>query len=137
MNSTLRTITSIALLAMLGACATTPPMPDDAQARAQQRWDAQLAGDFDTAYAYFSPGYRAAFALDAYEAQMRARTVRWVGATAVDQECEGTVCKVRISIEYDVDLATRGAGSITSVTSVVERWIESDGTWYLVPDRLR
>ena len=137
MNKNLKTIGVLGIAVLLGACATTGGGSADAVTRAQARWDAQIAGEYETAYGYFSPGYRAAFPLEAYRSQMRARTVRWTQATVQDQACEENVCKVRVSLEYEVDLATRGAGTVTSVSSLVESWIESDGTWYLVPDRLR
>ena len=65
----------------LTACATAPGNTGDSIAeRAQDRWDALLAGDFETAYAFYSPGYRSTTSVVDLAFEIRSRRVwDWIG----------------------------------------------------------
>ena len=137
----MRTIMIAALAATLVACASMKGKGEPLEVRAQQRWDALVAKDWATSYAFLSPGFRSATSEQAYALQMDELTVEWVGAEVlevVNCELELNTCEVAVNVSYRV---TRGLPGVRKPIElqrrVTEDWIESAGTWYFVPDRLR
>lgn len=111
--------------------ATVPP-----EERAQQRWDALLAGDFIKAYGFLSPGMRSESTAEAYAAQMSVRPVKWQAAEVAGAECEaddaGGLCRVTVRVTFTAPANTPGVKQLGSTTSLIERWIQVDGQWYFV-----
>lgn len=119
---------------LLSACATTQSTPEEAvEARAADRLTALLAEDYATDYEYLSPGYRSGVTLAQHQRNMALRKVRWTDASVAGSECSEDVCKVRISIEYEVYGAVPGMSRFKSLGSAEEDWIFSAGEWFLVP----
>lgn len=130
--SRLATLLGVSLL--LSACAAAPKSPEEAvEARATERLAAMLAEDYATDYGFLSPGYRSGVSLAQHQRDMALRKVRWTDASVARSECSGDVCKVRISIKYEVYGAVPGMSRFESLGAAEEDWIFTAGDWYLVP----
>ncbi|HLF30556.1 MAG TPA: hypothetical protein VI566_05940 [Xanthomonadales bacterium] len=127
------TTTSLALL--LAACAATRPAEPAIQDRAQARWDALLAGDFDTAYGFLSPGYRSSHTRVDFEIDIRSHRVRWTSAEVVDSSCEADVCSVETRLGYKVAKPVPGIPVWESTEQVIERWVHTGGQWWYLPNK--
>lgn len=127
-----------ALLTVLAGCASADKSEEvvTPEARAQQRWDALLAGDFLKAYTYLSPGMRSEMTAEAYAAQIGARPIRWGAAEVVGAECgeegDGNLCRVSVKVDFTAPANTPGLKRLGATTVLVERWILVDGQWYFV-----
>jgi len=123
-------------LLVLSACATSPASRDKLiQERAQGRWDALLATDYATAYSYLSPGYRSTTPVTDYEIGVRARRVQYTSAEYKSHSCEEAVCTVRMEVGYRVVRPVQGLPEWKSTSLVEERWINSDGGWWFLPEK--
>jgi hypothetical protein len=103
--------------------------------RAVARWQLMIAGKAGEAYDYLSPGFRALKTREQYHADMQNRPVRWKGVRFGSVDCppEGEYCDVTVEIDYEIDSPLPGVGTLKSTGPVTERWIASDGVWYLLP----
>lgn len=133
-------IVMIAAIALAG-CAMTPSRSDRLEDRAESRWDALIAEDWESAYVYLSPGFRSLTGLEDYTEFMKARTIRWTAASVREvRNCDEELgsCEVLVDVDYEV---TRGVPGLKKAVplrkGVTEKWIRSDGAWYFVPDGLR
>ena len=131
------TFAAIACLAvLLGGCAAAPKSQDDIVIeRAQQRWDAVIAGDLETAYTYYSPGFRATNSLIDYGVSMRVRKVRWTSAEYKSHDCEESRCSVVFDIGYKVGAPVPGVSVYEGSDVIEDRWIKTDGQWWFVPPK--
>ena len=91
--------------------------------RAQQRWDALLKSDMDTAYRYISPAGRTTMPVEKYRPRVNAAF--WRGAKAKEASCEAETCNVTVIIDITVE------GVKTNVP-VIESWILEAGQWWFV-----
>jgi hypothetical protein len=106
------------------------------RARAIERWNFLIAHQADKAYDYLSPGYRETKTRDAYAKEMNDRPVHWSKVTFGSQECDADVCKVRLSVDYKVNLGGP-VGSVASLGLIVETWVKTKGKWYFLPEQLQ
>lgn len=122
---------TVAAGVLLNACAalTTLPAQDTVKQRATERWQALVAGDFDKAYSYNTPGFRALVSPAAY----RGRTgsaVKWVGAEVTQVNCpEPAKCNVRIKLNYQPVFGGKMTGSFS--THLDETWLQEDSQWWI------
>jgi len=124
------------LLAMLAsACATTQPAKTDIKQRAQARWDALLAGDYDTAYGFYTPGYRSSHTRADFEIAMRVRRIEWSSAEVQESSCEADVCTVVTRVGYQVKRAVPGVPVWNSKKNLLEKWIRTEGEWWFFPEK--
>jgi hypothetical protein len=130
-----RTFVTISLIALLSACAATQPAGGDAKSRAQERWDALLSGDLDTAYALYSPGYRSSHSRVDFEIDLRSRRVRWTGAKVLEASCEADLCTVESKVDYKVNQPVPGVPEWKSSEQIEERWVRVDGQWWFFPEK--
>lgn len=120
---------------LLAACAASPAARDELlQQRAQARWDALLAGDFAAAYEYFSPGYRSGKSVADFEIDIRSRRVQYVSAAYQQHACDETACTVKMLVGYRVVRPVAGVPEWNSTSLVEERWINSGGSWWFLPE---
>ena len=91
--------------------------------RAQQRWDALVAGDVAKAYSFLSPGTRQAVTLVQYSGGIRLGFWKKVQVQGVECPKED-LCEASVLAEYQ-----RGQ---TIATPLRERWILSEGNWWYV-----
>lgn len=130
-------VVSIACLLLAGCSAKlTKSAAATPEQRAQERWDALLARDFQKAFTYLSPGMRSASTPDAYAAQMGVRPVKWKGARVLESDCTddaaAEACRVTVQIDFTVPASIPGIKELSSTSSLSERWIRVDGVWYYV-----
>lgn len=117
--------------AMLTGCASlAPKTPEDAvRERAQARWDALLAGKFDEAYAYLSPGSRAVVSPQRFRSSIGAAAA-WKSAKVHSVTCaQADRCKVTMLVSYAPMVRAREIGTIE--TSIDETWLLDQGQWWL------
>jgi hypothetical protein len=127
---------AVTALLMLGACATTGKgIEETVTQRAQARWDALLADDVETAWGYFTPGYRSGLSLSGYYRRLAAMRLKYTGARALESDCSENSCKVRISVDYSVFGAVPGVKRYDMTSNVTEDWIFTDGDWYHLPQK--
>ena len=121
---------------LLAACAGMPAQPPEeiVEQRAQARWDAMLAGDYEAAHAFATPGHRSATSASDLEIEMRTRQVQYVSAEAVGASCEASVCEARVKLEYKVVKPVRGLPEWQSSGVDEEKWILTDGQWWYLPE---
>jgi len=122
--------------AMLAGCATVAPTPtteDTVVQRAQARWDTLLAGDYETAYSYYSPGFRSKASVTDLEIKMKLQRVRWTSATYRDHTCSGEACTVRFDVNYEVSAPVPGVSTWKGIDLIEEQWVRTGGEWWYVP----
>jgi hypothetical protein len=129
-------VAALALGMLLTACAGTgTTKKNPVEERAQQRWDALLAGDFDTAYTYYSPGYRSANSRVDFEISQRSRKVAILAALVESSECESEACTVTAQVQYRVGAPAPGVSKWESSSKLQERWVRTQGQWWYVPEQ--
>lgn len=119
---------------LLGACATQPPGGSVVEQRAQQRWDALLASDYDTAYGFYSPGYRSSTSRVDFEISLRTRRIAWIAADVQESECSGDSCTVVSKVRYRAASPVPGVPKWENDRRMEERWVRTNGQWWYVPD---
>lgn len=95
--------------------------------RAQARWNALIERDWNTAYPYTTPSYRAIVPLKRYGNQF-AGPLQWESAKAHSAKCEETRCTVQVEIGFRMLLP--GHTNRLSSTFVDEVWVLEEGQWY-------
>ena len=91
--------------------------------RAQQRWDAILAGELNQAYALISPSGRAK--LQAQDYRLRVNTSHFRKAKVQEASCQVDSCDVKISLDYVI-------GGLSLNQTLSEIWILDEGNWWFV-----
>lgn len=121
--------------ALITACAAgQPTQVQNVEQRAQQRWDALLAGDFEKAYGFYSPGYRSSHSRVDFELAIRSHRVAWTAAKVQESQCDGDACTVMTKIGYRVGSPVPGVPKWESERRMEERWIRTQGQWWFVPE---
>ena len=120
----------------LTACATSPESAGDTiEKRAQDRWDALLAGDYETAYSFYSPGFRSTTPMIDLAIRIRSQRVQWVSAEYKDHVCDESVCTVNFLVGFKVVKPVRGMKEWENSTLVDEQWIKTEGQWWYMPKK--
>ena len=105
-------------------------------ARAIERINLLMAGEYEEAYLYTTPGYRSTEGVGRYGTRW-AGTSMWVSANITSVKCaepEGidgpsTRCQVAMQVKYRFIAA--GSPSGINQTALFEDWIYTDGNWFL------
>ena len=118
------------LLALLAACAgMAPAKPEDmVKARATERWQALIAGDFKKAYELTPPSYRAVTSLDRYSSQF-GNAATWTGVEVTQVTCEPETCMAKVQVSAQVPLGRAGTTPIS--TYIDETWVLEDTKWWM------
>ena len=123
--------------ALLSACAGNAPKPDDPEIfqlkYAQDRWDALLAGDYETAYTFYSPGYRSTVSVVDFAVEYRLRRVRYTSAEYKEHSCLEATCTVLFDVGFTVDKPVPGMNKWDGSESLEEMWVKTDGRWWFLP----
>ena len=120
---------AVAATFVAGCAALAPSTPEQrVQARAQQRWDALIAGDVARAYGFLSPASRSAVPLDTYKRSF-GNASAWKSAKVNSVRCEAADrCVATVVISHQ-PLALRGKlGTLESALD--ETWLLDDGEWW-------
>lgn len=95
--------------------------------RAQARWNALVERDWNAAYPYTTPAYRAIVPLKRYGNQFTG-PLQWESAKVHSATCEEARCTVRVEISFRMLLP--GHTDRLSSTFVDEVWVLEEGSWY-------
>jgi hypothetical protein len=102
--------------------------------RAVNRWKLIIAGKYDQAYEYLTPGYRQTRNRKDYGDVLANRPVRWTDAAFYDQACSAEdVCTVKINIFYEINMPVAGVGTVPATGVLEEKWLKIDGAWFFLP----
>ncbi len=145
MNSPVRCAALAAALtaALLAGCASSPKtaaIDETAEvqvgARAQQRWQALIDGDWATAYSLLTPGYREVNTVDAYRANFAGSTVKWTSTSIHSVDCDTPQrCTARINVSYELEGGMPGVSRVASTQMIEETWLQVRSGWYHLPRR--
>lgn len=121
---------------LLSACATPPQSTGNFVAeRAQDRWDALLAGELEAAYAFYSPGYRSTTSLIDFAFGIRARRVHWTSAQYTEHRCSESSCTVTFDVGFRVNQPVPGLDKWDGSQIMEEKWVRTDGQWWYLPKK--
>lgn len=128
-------LVALAALSLYGCGAQ--PVAGDAPAeklvmeRAQARWDAARAGDFEKSYGFTAPSYRAVTDFKLF----RAATVgeqQLLAAEVLGVKCETEAsCSARVRIKFNLPLSQYRTQAELVETHYDEAWVKEDGNWWL------
>jgi len=123
----------------LSACASQAPAPDAPDKfiieRAQNRWAALLAEDFETAYSYYSPGYRSTASVIDFAFMIRTRRVRWTSAEYKEHSCAENSCTLIFNVGFSVNKPVPGMDKWDGSNITEEKWVKTDGQWWYLPKK--
>ena len=129
------TVALMLSLLFLAACAGSQPASvHPVVDRAQQRWDALTVGDLETAYSFYSPGYRSATSLIDFGVSIRTQRVRWTSAEYIQHDCEESRCSVRFNIGFRVTNPAPGMPVYDGTQMLEDTWIKTGGQWWYLPN---
>jgi len=117
-----------AAIGVAGCAALTPKTPEEiVHERAEQRWAALIGGDFDTAWTYTQPGYRAVIKQRDY-AKSFGGAGQWKGVQVHEVTCEAERCKVHIRLTTKVMLPNFFGQEVSGYLDEV--WVRDEGQWW-------
>ena len=122
---------SMLLAATLSGCAGLagkPQAPEQIVAeRAQSRWDALVAGDWQTAYSFATPAYRDLVDVEGFR-QRHGGQASWLGANVKEVTCQDDVCEAMVTLKFRSQLPPY---TDDLQTDYIERWVLEDGDWWI------
>ncbi|MDR2153686.1 MAG: DUF4864 domain-containing protein [Burkholderiaceae bacterium] len=95
--------------------------------RAQARWAALLKGDFEHAWSYTQPGFRALIKQNDYRHRFGGGA-RWKEVQVHNVTCEAERCTVSLNMSVITMIPSFHNKEIT--TSMDETWVREDGQWW-------
>ena len=113
------------LLLVVGCAAVSvaPVTPEQAvKARAQARWDALVAGQFDKAFEFITPSGRSTLPFDVFRGRLSGTS--WRKASVTSATCEPEVCDVTVTLDVDV------LPNLPQQIPISEKWLLVDGKWW-------
>jgi len=114
----------------LAACSEPRPPEEIVSERAQARWDALVARDYEKAWEYYSPGFRAENSADLFAAEISRRPVKWTAAEVLESQCAVKRCEVTTEVTYTVPRAPGQLADMGGRRDLTETWIEIDADWW-------
>lgn len=127
-----RTLLAMAALGAafwLAGCASLKPetAEDVVRQRAEARWHALIDGNFEKAWDYTQPGFRAVVPRDRYFRRFGAGA-RWTGVQVHEINCAAERCTVRVRVSAKVQTPPFNNQEIA--TMMDEIWLREDGQWW-------
>lgn len=116
----------------LAGCATVGSTPEQTvQQRATENWKARQASDYEKAYTFMPPSYRAVTPLATYKRGFGG-AVQLIGAQVEKVVCEtADRCVATSRLEAKPVLTRAKVANI--VTYYDEVWVRENGQWWLFP----
>ena len=129
-RAALAALLATATLALAACAGLQPKTPEDVvRERSEARWDALIKRDFDKAYAFTQPAFRAVVKPDAYK-QRFGSAGTWKGAQIHEATCEAARCTVRVRLTTAINIP-RFARSIPEVVGYHDEvWVRDQGQWW-------
>jgi len=118
------------IAALASGCATlgTSPPEESVRQRAQARWAALIAGDWDKAYSFMAPSYRSLVEQKRFASQFGGGVV-WESVEIAAVSCKDDQCTARVKIVFRPVLAARSREPAS--TYFDETWVREDGQWWM------
>ncbi|MFT3778202.1 MAG: hypothetical protein QM772_07985 [Ottowia sp.] len=113
----------------LAGCAGLAPQTPEAivEQRADARWAYLIDGDFEKAWEFTQPGFRAVVKRERYHRRFGAGAT-WTGMQVHEVKCEAERCNVRLRVSAKVQ--TPPFRNQEVVTYIEEVWVREDGQWW-------
>ena len=115
----------------MSGCATTSTESSSAKTpeqkvaiRAQERWDALRAAQFDKAFSYLTPSTRLTLPPDVFRSRLS--SLRWIDVKVLKVVCEPEVCDVTLKMDY------YALPNLKDSRQIEEKWIWDAGNWWVV-----
>jgi hypothetical protein len=123
-------VLGLVLLALAGCGGPPPASQQPIEDRILARWQHMIDRDFDSAWEFYTPGFRQLNPRETFSVEMSARPVRWHAAELLDVECEQDRCiaSLRVTVQPTAGPATLRHLHIPSETE--ETWLLLDGVWW-------
>ena len=126
--SRLNVVTGVFLALFAAGCANISGVraaPDQTvKSRAQERWNALVAGQLDKAYEFITPAGRSTLPIALYRSRLSG--VSWRAAKVTGVACEAEVCDVTVTLDIDV------LPNLPHQQPISEKWILEAGKWWFV-----
>ena len=101
---------------------------DAVSSRAQKRIDLLMANNYEGAYAYLTPSYRALNNTESYRNRF-CSGAKWVNPQVHSVKCEDAErCKVTVTL--GVLVVAQGFGTKPIDSTMFETWLLEDGQWW-------
>lgn len=101
---------------------------DAVKSRAQKRIDLLMANNYEGAYAYLTPSYRALNNTESYRNRFGSGA-KWVNPQVHSVKCEDAErCKVTVTL--GVLVVAQGFGTKPIDSTMFETWLLEDGQWW-------
>jgi len=125
----LQWLSMLMLALVVSGCASLkqPTAESRLAERAEQRWQALIAGDFDQAYEYETPGYRAVYSKKAFQNRF-GQNIRWQNVQVRDVTIADDMAEVLVLIGFQA--LSPGGHPIDGERPIWERWQLVDGKWW-------
>lgn len=130
-----------AALVGLSGCATLQPEDSEKwrtsqreilKERAEARWSALIKRDFEKAYAFTTPEYRAVVSAQQYPSKY-GRVLDWRVARVLNVSYDDpTVATVSVEVTYRVALRGTGGEAVETPSVVSEKWIYKNREWWYI-----
>lgn len=120
-------VLTVACVSSCSVIGTSRAPEDLVRERVAKRWEALVAGDFDSAYHYTTPSFRKVQAKARYR-NLFGNAARWTGAKVTSVVCNQDACDVQVSVEMQIFVGfTKGMPSFTVMN---EKWVREEGEWW-------
>ena len=127
-RAALAALLATATLALAACAGLQPKTPEDVvRERSEARWDALIKRDFDKAWEYTQPAYRALVAQKDYSKQFGAAG-QWKGVQVHQVTCEPERCTVRLRLTSTLNVPRFQGQEL--IGYIDETWVRSDGQWW-------
>ena len=134
----MRTLNVWFMLVTSGFLVACDPMGETVQspqalvkARVEARWQAMVAGEYDKAYEFLSPGFRSRVSPEEFRGRFEGRT-EWTGVDIQGVDCEEEICVASVLARFRF-LGAPPFPPYDGEAAEKENWIISDGEWWHVP----
>lgn len=111
------------------------PLEKSLETRVEERWKLLMAGKADVAYDFLTAGVRSALDRKTYAADMHSRPIKWEAADAMDAQCDGPSCAVRVIVTFKFAMQSTGVKEMKTQSAITERWIKVGEQWNHIPDQ--
>jgi hypothetical protein len=105
---------------------------EEAQLRARvlARWEALIKGDFEAAYQFETPAYRAIYTLSQFRTQFGNQT-RWIMADIKEiRYDDSNVAKIRVEVAYRYAEPAKNGEVVDMTHEVDEIWLRKEEQWW-------
>ena len=101
---------------------------DAVSSRAQKRIDLLMANNYEGAYAYLTPSYRALNNAESYRNRFGGGA-KWVNPKVNSVKCEETE-RCKVTVKLGILVAAQGFINKPVDSTMVETWLLEDGQWW-------